>query len=1171
MVAPQLDEGSKRDLREVLQESLSGILPRDAGQRQVLAWVAAAVLILGSFGVALVCGVPAVEYMRISLPGLLQVGGIGWALLYPGTLASFEWRARRSTAHLHDLDFKVNVPIVEPAVGLLTLLGGVLILFWGGVAQNGVGQTVGHILAMVFGILGLGVAASTLCRPIADRFAQDRAYRQYLAGGSHQLQKGNSRRARRMFERAIQATQEESLRGQAREQLKLALEQEAQELRQKGRHQQAKELLAATKNRLTAPEDVGSGPQAAAGKDRSGGARPAAPSKDLPKVSGPPRLIDLPDVRLASRGAVKPTGPQIKAAMDEVQTLLSRGRNREGFELQLSIQMPVSEKLARDAAKDYISQGMLRSAEAIYSVLGERQIPEFYKAVAVEWTRSEGYIPPGPCRRLAKVLESLEQGETAARIACQGALAEQNAESERMELAKLAVELCQKVDKDPPPEVLEAMGEMVAAAMAYEQDDRAQDAARCYRAVADDLVARGGSPQSLIPLLSKLFFFDPKLEEKYLAPLAEHVLTATSGNAQSIKVLQAHRARHPDDDRVAPRLISLMAELGRPEDAMGEIRRIETAGNTKVDEVLGHYHILERAFPRNIAVQLGLARALIRSGKVSDAAQRTQTMLTHPDVKSHATDVRALIENLFDWGHTDVELRRMLAEMKKAAGDQSGALQEMERYVQDGGRSPEAIGFIMEALRPNLVTPAGSPNYEAHHRLALVHLHAGSPAEAVSYLEVLRGSSQHRAEAELLLARAELLSSNPNRAVHLLLEAIGGRNPADTPELHYELARAYEFVGEPPKADKIDRALDRLAPGFVADYLERRPIFDRSDTTWMPDVGVQDGHTEVMEEGDDTDPGAAGPDTGASAGPADFLSEPIPSSSAGFIPANGSQTVATLDEALAPRYRLKKRLGSGGMGDVHLAEDLALGREVAIKVLRRTLATDLFLAKFRDEARIVAQLSHPGIVGVYDIGQKGDWAYIVMELVRGPNLAKLVSASHPPTRGQLVAYCAAVADAMAYAHSRNVIHRDLKPANILVGMDGVVKVTDFGIARVLQAGSEETAFSAAGLQVGTVNFMAPEQIKGGAVGPKTDIYLLATTLYYALSRKYPFTGDAVLIQKLRQEGTPLVEHISDVSTELDALLRQAIAREPSKRFNSMEDFAIALRSTPEYEELAISR
>lgn len=1162
-----MDE-EKPDWGTAARELAASFLPRDPQQRRVIAWVSAGLLLVTSYGVALACGVPSVDYMRISLPGLLQVGGVGWVLVYPGLLAYFEWRARRSTAHLHEPDFRVHVPIVEPAIGLLTLLGGVLVLFWQGVGLSGLGQTLGHILAMAFGIVGIGVGATSLCRPLAERFAHERGCRQYLAGGQHQLQKGNPKRARRMFERAIQASTDEVLLNQARLQLKAAVEAEAQELRQRGRHQQAKELLLSNQHRM-GPEPPASSPPPTQSA--------AAPKKgEKSKAPSPPRLLDIPDIRIASRGAGRPTGAHVKAAVDEATQLAAKGRHREALEKQIGVNMPVSAELLRDAAKDYIAQGMLRSAEVIYSVLGERQIPEFYKATAAEWTRKEGFIPAGPCRRIAKMLESLDQGEVAARIACQGAVAERSPEADRMELAAFAVELCQKVDKEPPPEVLEAMGETRAAAMGYEQEGRAGEAARCYGAVADDLISRGAPPNALIPVLSKLFLFkkelERELEDKYMAPLAEHVLATGAVNAQSVRILQAYRIRRPDDDRVDQRLIHLLTELGRAEDALAEVRKLEAVGGTKVDRVLSLYQDLEHAFPDSIPVRLGLARALVRSGKVADAAQRTQALFEHPEVKDHATDVRGLIENLFEWGHADLELRRRLAEMKRVAGDGDGALAEMERYVREGGRHPSATEFVVEAIRPQLVTPTGAPNYEAHKRLALLYLHAGSPSDAVTYLEVLRGSNADRSEADLLLARAELAASNPGRSVQLLLEAISGRNPADTPELHYELARAYEQLGELAKAEKIDRALERLSPGFAEAYEERRPSFDRADTAWLPGSPFMAEGT--VADGDDTDPGTGNRD-GTHPQPPSAPAAPAAPAAAGAglegERPTEAQAALNLDEALAPRYQLKKRLGSGGMGDVHLAEDLALGREVAIKVLRRTLATDLFLAKFRDEARIVAQLSHPGIVSVYDIGHKGDWAYIVMELVRGPNLAKLVSASHPPTRGQLVAYCASVADAMSYAHSKNVIHRDLKPANILVGMDGVVKVTDFGIARVLQAEGEETAFSAAGLQVGTVNFMAPEQIKGEPVDPRTDIYLLATTLYYALCRKYPFSGDAVLVQKIRQEGKPITDFIDDVSIELDSVLRQGIARDPRKRFDSMEDFAIALRATPEYADVPQNR
>jgi serine/threonine protein kinase len=204
-------------------------------------------------------------------------------------------------------------------------------------------------------------------------------------------------------------------------------------------------------------------------------------------------------------------------------------------------------------------------------------------------------------------------------------------------------------------------------------------------------------------------------------------------------------------------------------------------------------------------------------------------------------------------------------------------------------------------------------------------------------------------------------------------------------------------------------------------------------------------------------------------------------------------------------------------------------------------------------------------VGIYDIGQDAGWSYIVMEYVRGPNLMTLLKASLPPTASEVIGYIAQVAEAMEYAHAQSVIHRDLKPANLLVTMDGSVKVTDFGIARILQGdGDQKTAFSAAGLQVGTVDYMAPEQISGGAIGPATDIYLLGTTLYFCLCRRFPFRGESPLARKLREEAPLLSTRLPSASPELDAALACSLARDPTQRYLSMSAFAQGLKSLPEF-------
>jgi serine/threonine protein kinase len=380
--------------------------------------------------------------------------------------------------------------------------------------------------------------------------------------------------------------------------------------------------------------------------------------------------------------------------------------------------------------------------------------------------------------------------------------------------------------------------------------------------------------------------------------------------------------------------------------------------------------------------------------------------------------------------------------------------------------------------------------------------------------------------------------------------------------------------------------MSKANPNWVLDYEKSRVDFARADTAWAPEGDFQEEKTNPTEMRSPSEPiprpvASTRSNSGVIAHPVPVVPSSVPArtpsnalgskkspsrppSLSPVSPEKGSDGELHLGDTLLPRYRLLRKLGAGGMGEVHLAEDNDLGRYVAIKVLRRTLATDLFLAKFKEEARIVAQLQHTNIVAIYDLGQKGQWSYIVMEYVDGFDLATLVNKSGGFERKRLIKIIAMAAEAMSYAHGKGVIHRDLKPANILVGPNDVVKVTDFGIAKVLQPdGAQETAFSAAGLQVGTVNYMAPEQIRGGAVDARTDLYLLGTTLYVCLTGCFPFQGDAVAFQKLRDDPVSARSHVGSISTELDACVMKCLARKPEDRFENMLEFATAVRKVPE--------
>ncbi len=206
---------------------------------------------------------------------------------------------------------------------------------------------------------------------------------------------------------------------------------------------------------------------------------------------------------------------------------------------------------------------------------------------------------------------------------------------------------------------------------------------------------------------------------------------------------------------------------------------------------------------------------------------------------------------------------------------------------------------------------------------------------------------------------------------------------------------------------------------------------------------------------------------------------------------------------LGNRYRLGERIAAGGMGAVYRAVDETLGRQVAVKALRRELADDpTFLERFRREARAAAGLSHPGVAGVYDYGELGGQPFIVMELVEGETLAERVAARGRLPWREAFAIGEQVAAALAAAHAHGLVHRDVKPANILLGRDGRAKVTDFGIAQAAQTAT----LTRTGMVLGSANYVAPEQAKGGHVGPAADLYSLGCVLFEAVTGETPYRG-----------------------------------------------------------------
>jgi serine/threonine-protein kinase len=252
------------------------------------------------------------------------------------------------------------------------------------------------------------------------------------------------------------------------------------------------------------------------------------------------------------------------------------------------------------------------------------------------------------------------------------------------------------------------------------------------------------------------------------------------------------------------------------------------------------------------------------------------------------------------------------------------------------------------------------------------------------------------------------------------------------------------------------------------------------------------------------------------------------------------------------RYVIKRKLGSGGMADVYLAEDQELGRRVALKLLNdRHAADDQFVERFRREAQSAAGLNHPNIVSIFDRGRAEGTYYIAMEYLDGRTLKELLVRNGPTPIPIAIDYARQILGALSFAHRNGIIHRDIKPHNIVVGGDGRLKVTDFGIAR-----SGASQMTEAGSIVGTAQYLSPEQARGAPVDPRSDLYSLGIVLYEMLTGNVPFTGDTpveIAMKHLSQIPEPPSKQRPDVPHDLDAVVMRALAKEPDQRYGSTEE------------------
>ena len=266
------------------------------------------------------------------------------------------------------------------------------------------------------------------------------------------------------------------------------------------------------------------------------------------------------------------------------------------------------------------------------------------------------------------------------------------------------------------------------------------------------------------------------------------------------------------------------------------------------------------------------------------------------------------------------------------------------------------------------------------------------------------------------------------------------------------------------------------------------------------------------------------------------------------------------------RYEVVRELGKGAMGIVYLAKDPLIGRLVALKTIRAAAHSDddesnEFQQRFVREAQAAGILSHPSIVTVHDIGQdpESGVSFIAMEYVEGSNLKEVLSQGKALTFEHIADIVAQVADALDYAHSKGIVHRDVKPANIILLGETRTKITDFGIAKIASSVANLTT---TGQFLGTPNYMAPEQVKGGAVDGRTDLFSLGIVLYECLTRRKPFGGDSlttISYKIVHEPFPPLLEVDPAIPDGFEAIVRKCLAKDPSQRYQRGAEAASDLR------------
>ncbi|MBX7257092.1 MAG: protein kinase [Candidatus Hydrogenedentes bacterium] len=472
----------------------------------------------------------------------------------------------------------------------------------------------------------------------------------------------------------------------------------------------------------------------------------------------------------------------------------------------------------------------------------------------------------------------------------------------------------------------------------------------------------------------------------------------------------------------------------------------------------------------------------------------------------------------------------------KEAGREKEASQIVGRFHQSKGNFKEAAAAYVQAgdllHAAECFAKAADPVRAAEcfervgefYRAGLAYAHAARFEPAIKALQKVKESDPNFDVSRGLLGRCFYeMHDYPHCAAALDNHLTGKRVDSATVDYFYMLALAYEQLGKLDESREILYKIRTVNVGF-------RDVAQR----------ISSISSRISIQG-----------TGGQFTPAHSTADAsVPQSQV------ATRVMQSVEENLGGRYILEKELGRGGMGVVYLARDKQLDRPVALKFLGSVIdSSEEYRQRFIREARTAAKINHPNIIAIYDISASVGKAYIAMEYIEGPSLHKYLSTKKGLKPREAVNLIVQTCNALSAIHDAGIVHRDIKPDNILLAKGGLVKLTDFGLAK-----AEDSRMTQTGVVMGTPSYMAPEQVLGREADVRSDVYALGLVLYECLTGETVFLGQNVLERQLKETPPAPSTVVEGVPPQLDAIILKCVSKQPEDRFQNMKELMAALRN-----------